>query len=299
VAPANAGLHADIQRKLRSDCKGFDAKLRLLSKGWYERASRKNLADREEAAEKAQLGVYYGDEKQCAVWRTRRGDLDTWHRVDRKDEKLMEPSKDQQSLFDAEVDLVRNAMRGAVGKTLLRARLTLTGVTAATVTTGVVTKVITIDPSVYGEWSAFAGIFDEYRVDAAHLDFTTTNTMANAVVADSMRVVCYDPASATGLSNVQQGTDFEQHKLFSNGSLASVDVSLVQGKPMSFHCKIPNGVLTNGTSGPVSVGGSNWCPTAVPLPYGYIKSYYIGAVVTATAVDSWCVSVDVSFRMRF
>jgi len=256
--------HLAFFKKALSDIKGYNGKLgeSLYSNSTYGR--------------KGRLASVHPDSKE------------SWADVDIPDPK--------QSEFDTKVGLLKAEFGRMVGDRPIRVRMVLPGTHAATVTTGVVNGTITIDASQFTDWSSFSVVFDEYKISRGDIQWTTAASPVTVVTVNSIYVWCYDPADSTMLVSTAGGFLQEQHKLYglTNTNGYGAVGTYPAGSCHLFRFHVPKGVMVRGT---VTVGDV-WVPTVAPVPFGYVKTYFVGSTVTAVAVTTWMAAIDVVFRVR-
>jgi hypothetical protein len=169
-------------------------------------------------------------------------------------------------------------------------------VNTATVTSGVVNTVISVDPSTVTESSSLATLYDECRVHQARVRLNYQNVAApNPSVDGSMLVVGYDPASATALTSVANGCELSLHKLFGVefAALGGSTPTMHEGNPYVFDFKVPKGVLLES-----GFGDGGYVPTGTSVSYGYLKFFHIGNIITAINVGGGIMYLDVEYRSR-
>lgn len=112
-------------------------------------------------------------------------------------------------------------------------------------------------------------------------------------------VIGYDPSDATAYAQVVSGCQDEQHLLYSLTIAAANGVSTTTtnfSKSECFRWKVPPGVLQNSTLNVSSWQATNTTGGAL-LPYGYLKLYSSGHVVS-TATVGGIITWFMEFRIR-
>jgi hypothetical protein len=219
--------------------------------------------------------------------------------VDEKSSDVKSPTSDKLFRdYDAKLGLLRAEMQAALGRRPVKFRQVLSGLLAVTVTSGEFKGFITLDASLYNEWSSLSALFDEYRVLNAHMDFVYNELRAVVPTVNSMLVCAYDPTDSTALTSTAAGCEYAVHRLYVPDTVNAAGdkrgtTTYHKGEPWTFSVTIPKDVMYSTTA----VGGQ-WLPTAAPLPYGYLKFYAVTSITTATNVMNYMVRLEVEFRSR-
>jgi len=159
-----------------------------------------------------------------------------------------------------------------------------------------------LTPSASSEYTAFAGLYDEVRVKAVSVHFTTTQT-GTVVNFANYAVMGYDPVDATIYASVLAAMPTSQHVMWALPSPPSVYLSapVYQTKNgfQNWHCTVPKGTTRDSALSTV-FGGSDWSTTlsgSSPV-YGYLKWYIDALGGTATTNLSGLIQYHVEFRSR-
>jgi hypothetical protein len=202
----------------------------------------------------------------------------------------------KQKEFDGKIDLLVGEARKMVGDRPITMRQVLAGTHSAATTTGVVSGIITIDASAFTDWATLAVLFDEFKIHRGNVEWITSDATLAIPTASSIYVWCFDPVDATVLTSTQSGALSEQHKLYAvtNVNGLGAVATFHNGQPHLFKFVVPKGVMIRGT---VTMADS-WCATVAPVPYGYVKTYFVGSTVVNQAVTAWLASIEVTYRFR-
>jgi len=164
---------------------------------------------------------------------------------------------------------------------------------------GVVASGIPCEPSTITEFSSAAQLFDEFRVVSGHYTFRVAGGAVNSGTnLLTLGAIAYDPTDGTSPASVVAVCQLDNHKLFGKPSLSG-GATLINpaDKTHTISFRVPAGSLTS-VATPVTVGTSNWQPTAgTPQPYGWMKVYTDNMGATSTAL-SGIMCYDVEFRLR-
>jgi hypothetical protein len=144
-----------------------------------------------------------------------------------------------------------------------------------TVANTVYNTVLPLAPSITSEWSSFAGIFSEVKVDKVDFYFWST-PVAAASPGLPLAVLAYDPMTVTPLASLASGCEYAQHHLFQPSGQLGINtigaVALADPKRRRFHIDVPRGTAIS--SGSASTMGNQWSSTADSADaYGFIKPY--------------------------
>jgi len=204
-----------------------------------------------------------------------------------------------------EYQLLRNTLRAGLGDRPIRMRISNNFSITTTVTSGVTNTVAMsggtseLDPSLCTEWSALAGLFDEYRCFGGEfvLNYNNAISFLAATVVDSFPVIGYDPDSTTSASSSLALTQLSQHKVLRVPVYAS-NLSSAPAECVTHFMKwhVPRGIANS--TGAVVPGSDEWITCSVPQGAGYLRFYHLGAVVTAQVTGAGIVYFDMEFRCR-
>ncbi len=233
--------------------------------------------------------------------------------ADSKDSKTDIPA--MQSLYDSivrELDMARNAMRAGLKDKPIRMKISAGFVITTTVTSGVTNTVninasgnASLDPSKCTEWSALAGLFDEYKCLGGECEFLyhnpitapTTGGAGVAVVSDNIPIMGYDVDQNTPSSSLSI-TQLSQHKSFSPQTLSNGNLTCPsEGTRHKFRWHVPRGTAIYGSANTLAPG-TEWVATAGVVAAGYIVYYHLGSVNTATNTGAGWIYFDLEFRCR-
>jgi hypothetical protein len=165
------------------------------------------------------------------------------------------------------------------------------------------TTVTALTPSSSAEFSAFATLFDEVKVNAASFRYFIQSTTTPTTVAGGLFVVSYDPANATALTSASSGCEAKQHQLVGLNTVLSgvgADQSPQSVNSLGLHnfsLKVMPGYVFSSAGSSLATGA--WSATSDSADsYGSLK-FYGEAIGTAgvTRVHG-IVTLDVSFRSR-
>jgi len=171
--------------------------------------------------------------------------------------------------------------------------------------------VINVRPSASGEWTSFAGIYDEFKVHRGAVHFQIYANGQTNLIVDIGGVVVYDPDDNTAYSSVT--TALAASQKFGPFNITGVTDSSVAGStartsapvPVSktgmyiFHFRCPPGPHSTTGNGQQVVTGQ-WCSTNITNTqgdYGYIKPLIEAAGSTVTDMKGWLM-MDCEFRSR-
>jgi len=176
----------------------------------------------------------------------------------------------------------------------------------ATVTTGILSGIISVNPANSSEWTAPSALFEEYKVLGGKLEFCysgvsgPTSTITSDFAAGFLQVA-YDPKNATVPPPTAVSlTSHEQRRAFQTAapaaSVGNFDTPVqVQGSRMSvFRFKVPPGVATD-----ASTAGGSYVNTASPVPFGGVEYYHQTNLATALAVGYGVLYLECEFRNRY
>lgn len=231
-----------------------------------------------------------------------------------KDVKSVDPGDMLQmskeiELLENELKLANTALKQGLGDRPIRMRISTSFVITTTVTSGVTNTVninasgnASLDPSKCTEWSALAGLFDEYKCLGGECQFLYHNEVdANvAVVSDNLPVIGYDvdqntPSSALAL------TQLSQHRVLAppvyNYGGAAGATAPAGGTKHSFGWHVPRGTALYGSANTLAPG-TEWVATAGVVAAGYIVFYHLGKFVTAVNTGAGFIYFDLEFRCR-
>jgi len=159
-----------------------------------------------------------------------------------------------------------------------------------------ITTVIPLEPSTTSEWSAFASLFDEMKVESAEFDYRLDQTTAPG--GAGLMVLAYDPLTDSALGNVVSGCEFEQHQLSGLGVPAGFSVPLSQtGSGLRrFTMQVPKGSARSAAS--TATFSGEWSSTGdAANTYGWIKPY-VEATSTGTIELNGILYLNCRFRSR-
>jgi hypothetical protein len=217
-----------------------------------------------------------------------------------KDEKFdLKQCEQELSLVDKEFELARATLRAGLGDRPIHVRLPINVANTATAG-GVVDAAVALNASGATEWTAFAGLFDEFKTVGGHYHFATHNstiqTLGTNITLDTAFVgMSYDADSTVPGSNIAI-CQFAQHRLFTLPIVcpaASSTRAVVDEREYRFH--IPPGTVI--PSGAASLPGTEWQTTAAPAPVGYLKIFGTFASASVAAV-SGVLYLNCAFRCR-
>jgi len=159
---------------------------------------------------------------------------------------------------------------------------------ASTVTTGVVNTVNSIQATNFGDFSALAGLFEEYKIVSGAIRFvpgvfgaSASTTPANT---GNMMLAMEYSTNNTALTSVALAIDDGMSKLYAVPTIDAAGRALVapkQGEPYHFSFHIPEGITLTG-AGPLSSSAYILTSDSTST-WGYLKSYMVAATATATA----------------
>lgn len=212
---------------------------------------------------------------------------------------------------DAELKLVKEAARGWLAKSNYNhysTRLSVTQIIPSTVTSGVCNSVVAINANGITDFSAFASLFDVYRIRGGHYQFqfgflgsSTNSTPANT--GSATFVFAYDVNSTAASNPGTLADDAQARVYFMPVAITYGGSNLVLGqlnKLHSYKWKTTPGVIDSASTSPPIQGEGDWCLTSdTTSAYGYLKPYGIfgAAGVIANAVNG-ILTNDFEFRMR-
>jgi hypothetical protein len=160
------------------------------------------------------------------------------------------------------------------------------------VSTGLVVGTQTVDPSGQSEWVAASALFDEYKVNGIKVRYRVKQGVNYASTVYPFGVICYDPSDGNAVTSVPIGCAVEQHQLF---LIPSTFEAVAVHQPDTFTAKVPSGIQLVASQAPGA-----WLPISNPLPYGYLKFYCLGDLVTAATNGGFGALVEchTEFRIR-
>jgi len=228
---------------------------------------------------------------------------------DSKDSKIDIPSlqRDYDQLCK-ELQLLRDTMRAGLKDKPIRMRLSTSFVITTTVTTGVTNTVNinasgngSLDPSKCTEWSALAGLFDEYKCLGGECEFLYHNFLDQTTltcVSDNIPIMGYDVDQNTPSSSLAL-TQLSQHKSFSpiTGKAVTFMTSPSENTRHKFRWHVPRGTAIYGGSNTLAPG-TEWVAVAGVVAAGYIVFYHLGAANTAINTGAGWIYFDLEFRCR-
>jgi hypothetical protein len=220
-----------------------------------------------------------------------------------KDSKDSKPCEsDTTKLLTREYQLLVGSVRNIVGLKPMQITLRIPFTLTATVTTGVVNTTVSMVPGSSGEFSSLAAIFNEYKCHSGEIEFVSylrslyAIGAAAATLNSSALALVYD-ADSTALTSVIGATEYLQHKLYPVGQQAASGALPMTHETLKFPFRVTPGIGTDTVSGSVESG--QWSPTSSSTAtYGFIKSYFVGAEVTAIAVVQGVAHLHCEFRIR-
>jgi hypothetical protein len=149
--------------------------------------------------------------------------------------------------------------------------------TQASTGAGIINAVITLAPNNYSDWSAFAGLYDEFRTLGFRIKFFCQQ-QNSLTVQSQIIVVAYDnDDNSTALTSISQGVDYRINKQFAT-------VWDNQSFP----------TLTAYRS--MSAADGNWFSTATPSAYPNSFKFYSTGLTAATTYLSFTVEIITQFR---
>jgi len=203
-------------------------------------------------------------------------------------------------LLISQLETARGMVRAGLGNKPIRMDLVfdVSGLLLATVTSGVVANVTILIGSAASEWSSLAALFDEYKIMGADVHFETTS-YSNGTTSDNFLVIAYDPVDSTPLTTTLAGITYAQHKTYAfpsptGSATGSGTATYPRAEPLNFRCTVPKGI--NVVTGAIGEGSWSGCP--LPGTYGYIKTYWIQNIVTATRLGAAYIVMHAEFRCR-
>jgi len=203
--------------------------------------------------------------------------------------------------IDTELSAIKQTMTTMLGGESFRVTLPqiFDAYCVATVTTGVVNNVCTINPTGCTEFATLAALFDEYRergITVIHKNPLILNTLVSASggsVNTTYRVTACDPTDNTAMTSVDAGLQHGVHELLSlaHGNL------LVQIPLLAWEIRLPKDtVFVSG--GTMALAQDTWMAANFPVPYCFLKHYTVQAITTAITVESAIVQHILEFRIR-
>jgi len=217
-----------------------------------------------------------------------------------KDEKFdLKQCEQELSLVDKEFELARATLRAGLGDRPIHVRLPINVANTATAG-GLVDAAVAINASGASEWTAFAGLFDEFKTIGGHYHFVTHGSIVTvntaAVTVDTCFTgMAYD-ADSTVPGSISAIAQLAQHRLYTSPMQNGAGVTLrpvIDEREYRFH--IPPGTVV--PSGAASLPGTEWQTTAAPAPVGYLKIYGQYNAVSIAAV-SGVLYLNCAFRCR-
>jgi hypothetical protein len=212
----------------------------------------------------------------------------------------IDPSK-RVSILDQELSAIKQTMTNMLAGEQYRVTLPqiFDAYCVATVTTGVVSNVCTINPTGCSEFATLAALFDEYKetgITVLHKNPLIINTLSNpggGSVNTTYRITAADPTDNTAMTSVDAGLQHGVHELL---SLAHGNLS-VQLPLLAWKIRLPpDTVFVSG--GTMALAQDTWMAANFPVPYCFLKHYTVQAVTTATTVESAIIQHSLEFRIR-
>lgn len=216
------------------------------------------------------------------------------------DSKIDVKSDPSVDLLLSQLETARQMIRNGLGNKPIAINLTFdcsTSMFLSVVTTGIVAKVQTLVGSLGNEWSSLAALFDEYKMNAAHVAFQTLY-VAGSGACDGMLGIAYDPTDSTALTGTIKVTEYAQHRIYAPGVITYAGGQYPQLQPASFEARMPKGLnLVLASSAPIVEG--EWTGTAIPGVYGYLKTYWSPNTAVATNTANGICTMRCEFRCRY
>jgi len=206
------------------------------------------------------------------------------------------------------ITMLKAVGRAGFGTKLFKLQLATPVYASSTVTTGQLLATFLCDASNASEWSAPAALFEEYKVDSGHLEFSVAAnqnlTLPTSGGPSNYLQVVYDPevGSAIIASTAAAFMTHEQRKTFVMGS----NTGTTQNGPLpmlskvwKFPFHVPKGAMFSQRGATTANVGDIYCSTAAPQPFGGIVVIGTTGVVVATPVLAGVLFLNVTFRNRF
>lgn len=198
------------------------------------------------------------------------------------------------------IQIARETLRAGIGNAHIGMRLAKDFTWVATVTTGVVSQVNSLDPSSSSEFASLAALFDEYKCDGGHIDFNIGNMTNNALVPSANNAffgLAYDATDNAALASMLAVAESFDHELFCVTSYYATNTFSGKNgdKPTRFSWRVPPGFVQNlGTNS----ASDAWVATNNPISFGFLKCYHVDATVTATILAAGISYYSTRFRNR-
>jgi hypothetical protein len=196
---------------------------------------------------------------------------------------------DKLKLLDMEITQNLQSVKNALGsQNNYVVDLSVTQLFASTVTTGVVAGVQPINASSIADFTALAGLFEEYKISEVDYKFicgivgaSASTTPANT--GNLMMVMGYS-LNNTAYTSVGAAADDHFVKLYSMPTIDSAgrffSTGIISPHHYSYKAKMQPGVLSAGAT----VATGEWLVTTdSTTPFGYLKVYWVAGSATATA----------------
>ncbi len=162
--------------------------------------------------------------------------------------------------------------------------------------------VINLEPDNTGEFSSFANLYDECKMDEFKMEFCSMRSAsAGADTLISLAGMAYDPVDSGAYSAISTLAEASHHIIFKLPQVsATVDTERATSKRglQTWHVKLPKGAsYVNNAGNNVMVG--QWSSTAESnVRYGYIKPYLEAGATGASWTIRYVLYMRVSFRSR-
>jgi len=204
--------------------------------------------------------------------------------------------------------MLKSVGRAGFGTKLFKLQLATPVYASSLVTTGQLLATFLVDASTATEWSAPAALFEEFKVDSGHLEFSVTAnqgvTLPTSNGPSNYLQVVYDPEVGTAIASgtSSQFVTHEQRKTYVLGT----GVASTQTGPFAevtrvwkFPFHVPKGAMFSQRGATTANVGDIYCSTAAPQPFGGVVVIGTTAVVVATPVLAGVLFLNCTFRNRF
>jgi len=211
----------------------------------------------------------------------------------------------REAMRNAKVAGNHRSGRGGTKSKLGTIRVNLCGFNVITSSANTaLTAQIVVQPDALQDFSTFAAIYDECRIEAIHLRWRCETAGASPGFQAQIAAIVYDPVASTALTGIQQAGTYSQNSIvaFDVGSTSvgafACPRPVTSDGFMHFHPRVPSGTIKDNTL--AQLIGHEWFDTtsATSMHAGWFKSYIPALGGTVASAIRYILVLRCSFRSR-